>query len=272
MKKTRLNKKAMFYTISLSLFSLTILLLAALFLRHAESVESRNLELNYFQKNYDLETSVEKVFADAFTSTSGITLSSNNNSLTITRNLPNSLNGLDTLISQLESNIENDFSKINISTEEFLDNHSITLRPLNINTQYENNKIIVNPNQNITKFNIILIFSQDIDSCNPTSVGGGSIEINFWGKFEDNDCTFSQSNLQEANIELTVGSENVLVVLNTTGELSLETDAQADSTIIINFNEIGQKTYFQMPITLQIDDTDFNFYKYSKVDFPYSSE
>jgi len=265
-----MRKKGMLYTLGLSLFIFVVLLLAVLFFRHAGSVESRNIELSFFQKNYDLDNSIQNVFTWAFVSKSGIVFSSDYSSLTIEENLPDDFTELDNLISELESKVENDFSAVNISLETFLDGHGLVLMPLNITYKHTSSGIFIESNPNITGYNVTLIFTENITSCTPDIEGGGTVEIDFLGQSLGDDCVVSQDNVEEGEIDLIVGGEEVTIELGEDGEFTIESNASVSSMMTISFNELDQRTYFQLPIILELTDPVFSFYKRSEVKFPLS--
>ncbi|MBU0456952.1 MAG: hypothetical protein ABH824_02615 [Nanoarchaeota archaeon] len=268
----KMGKKGMFYTLGLSLFALILLLLAVLFFRHAQSVESRNVELSFAQKYYDLDVSIQNIFTEAFLSKSTIDLTSNSNSLTIEESFPFDFTELDNLVNDLKSKVENDFSAIDISQNDFSSYHSLTLMPLNITYRHSgNNRIIIPANSDITAYNITLTFTENITSCTPNIVGGGTVDLYFYAQSPGNDCQVSQSNVDEGDIGLTVGGEEVSIHLESDGEFIIESNATAQSIVTVNFYQTNQRTYFQLPITLEIDDPVLSFYKRSMIKFPISS-
>ncbi len=264
-----LHKKGVMYTLAFTLFALGLLALAVLFFTHASSAESRHMELSFSQKIYTLDTSVQGIFAEAFTRKSGRTLSSGNHSLTIQENIPHGFTELDALIARLKEQVENDLTSINISISSFLERHALIFRPFDITyEQVNNNRIRVLPNPNITGYMVTLTFNGNITSCNSDSEDGGTLDLTFVGQYSGDNCTFSKNNIRKADMSLMVLGKGVSLELKEDGGLTLESNATAQSVITVAFTELAQQGYFVMPITVELYDPAFNFYKASLVQLP----
>lgn len=266
-KKSK-NKKGYLYTLSLSLFAIIFLTLILLFLRSSATLQSRSIELSFYQKNYDLDNSIQDIFVEAFTRESNINFSSDSSSLRLEEGLPNNFVGLNSLVSDLKAFVERDFNSIEVNLGIFLVNHNLILLPLNVTTLHNGNGIFIESNPDIISYNITLAFSENITFCDSEIEEDGAIDFNFLGNSSDRDCIISQNNAEEVEIDLIVNGEAVTIELDEDGELIIESNATVHSTVEIGFNEISSNSYFQLPIMVEINDSGFNFYKKSKIWFP----
>jgi len=265
-----MDKKGVFYTLSLSLLMMLILALALLFLRHADSVESRLVELSFFQKMADLDTSVQSIFVEAFTSKSNLVFSSTASSIRIVETLPQNFTALDDLNARLKSDVESNFNLVNISLDSFSGTHDLLFMPTGIIYQHTTTEIIhVRPNLNITGYDIILVFTGNITSCTNNITVGGPITIDFLGQAPGPDCTVTQSNANQGGvIDLVVNGSAVSLTLGKNGSITMESNVSVQSDITIIFQNPDQDGYFQIPILIELFDTAFGFYKQSYPRFP----
>ncbi len=272
MKRINLKKRGVLYTLSLSLFALVLLALAILFFRHANSTESRHVELSFSQKIYGLDTSIQQIFAESFERESNITASFDGQSITIQEALPLDFTELDNVISTLKTDVENDFTIVNINTESFLSNHTLIFEPLNITYEHESiNRIHILPNLNINGYDITLTFFENITSCITDIEDEGPIDINFTAQSPGDNCIISQENAEEAEITLVVGGENISVDIEEDGEFNLESNATVESSITINVAENNQQGHFELPISIEISDSALGFSKQGNVQLPLPS-
>ena len=155
----KLRKKGVLYTLSLTLILLTFLALGALFFRNATFTQERYIELSSTQKVYDLDTSIETIFAQTFLTKSKIMLNNTNHSFTIQENFSSDFSEMDGLLQKLEGFVETDFNIVSLDLSSFLADHSLIVDPVNITVKQENQrKFHVLANNNITGYDIILNF------------------------------------------------------------------------------------------------------------------
>lgn len=263
MKSMYRSRKGIFYTLALSFLALALLSLAILFFQHAASAESRHAELSFSQKLYDLDTSVQQVFAEAFKRKTDIILRSTLHSLTLEENIPQSFSELNSLVLTLKNEVENE-SNVNVTVATFT-NHPLIFKPSDIIIEHPNATTIhVLPSQNITGYNISLIFTEDMTSC-VWNIAGGTRSIAFTAQSDASNCAFSQSGVGEATITMVVDGKTVLVDIDGDGELLLESNSPVKSNVTINVNELSQGGHFEAYIGIEIVEAALGFSKKSNV-------
>jgi hypothetical protein len=272
MDKEPMNKKGFFYTIGLAMFVLVLLSLSVLILRHANAAESRHIELSFAQRVYDTDISVQNIFADTFTSKTGMIFNSTLNTITIKEDLPQDFSTLNSLTSKFKTNVEKDFTNLVVDLGSYLTTHELIFAPSNITYTHLDSGIVNIPaNSNITGYDIILTFSGNITTCDTTSTPSGSIDVNFVA-FPSAGCNLNVLNVQDADIDLIVSGENVNLDISDNGVLTISTNATVESLITININTLQENGNFEMPIHIEINDSASKFYKKNRVKFPLLSE
>ncbi|MDP3919009.1 MAG: hypothetical protein Q8Q35_03865 [Nanoarchaeota archaeon] len=262
---TMKGNKGIFYSLSLTFLALSLLTLSIIFVTHSESVESRQIELSFSHKIYDLESSVQKVFSDALIN-KGITFDSNNYYYTFGETIPRDLTNLENEFSDLKSNIESDFNIINITLSNFESNPRITSSQ-GIIYSLENNQIIyIEENDDITGYNITLVFTQNMTSCNPSLDESGTFNLRLSVQSIGENCLVTSSSLDDGEINLNFGSDTVSIDIDDDGDLIITTpNVTVQSTILAYFNTPSVYPSLSIPISLLIHDPSLNFTKTSNV-------
>lgn len=273
-QKSTMGKKGVVYTLAFTLFALGLLSLAVLFSRHAALAESRHVELSFSQKVYDLDTSIQNILAEAFIGHSGMMLSSNRSlnasSMTLQENLSSDFAELDALLGRIKDGVEKDFSSVNISLEAFFSTHAVVLQPQGIVYKHrKGNSISVMPHPGIAGYEITLLFRSNITSCTAASEEEAekerAVTLTFLGQHGGENCTFSGTGLESADITMIVGGKGVALELEEGGELMLESNATVQSAVKVLVAERNQSGYFEIPVMVEIRDPAFSFSKAGSV-------
>jgi len=85
-------KKGVLLTIGMLFLSSIVLSLAVMLFHNTQGTENRFAELSLYDRLYDLDSSIQRGFKEIFTRNSGVTLTIENNLVTITETLPHSSN------------------------------------------------------------------------------------------------------------------------------------------------------------------------------------
>jgi len=252
------SKKGIFLTLALSFFVVLLLSLTVVFFRQANISEAINTNLVFIQKIHDLDSSIKSAFAEAYLKETGIYYyQKNNRSFTLISSLPKNFAGLNSLTSKLESNLESNFSKVQIHFNDFQSTHGVILSPLGISFNYNSTKgIYTLNNSNIDGYNVSLKLDRGMLSCTNNLLSGGTANINITVISSDsNPVQIKISSTGALNISVNNPSANYLGV-----------------NITVNFDEIGQKGYLYLPMEVEVLDAAFDFNKRSNVFLPLLSE
>jgi hypothetical protein len=263
------DKRAVMYTLSLTLIALILFSLSVVFFRHASFSEARNIESSFAQKIYNQQTSIENVFSKAIIQNNNFVYAANQNSFTVQEDFPPDLAGLNTLITTLKGKIENESNSLEINITEFLADESIIFQPLNITFKHSpsgNVRVVGNPN--VTGYNITLSFAGEITTCTPSFIYGGSLTLNLVSTSSGIGCNTIENNVQSGSVNMVVDSLAFTITLDANGEMYFLGSAVANSTIITNFDPIGENGHFEFPIKVKINETSFDFFKEYFVKLP----
>ncbi|MBU0460439.1 MAG: hypothetical protein KKH52_03875 [Nanoarchaeota archaeon] len=254
----RMDKRGVFATLSLTLFVLVLLSLSILFFKQASSTESRHVELSFFQNTYDLDQSVQQVFSEAIIEQMGISFTLNGNSLTMEESFPQSYASLDSLLLDLESNIETDFPEVVVDLAPYTDNHLLTVRPFNLTRKVDNGSLIINPLSNVESYNLELTIGGDVSCLNSLS-GNGSVDLNF-NIPGGSGCAINQDNA-DGEIIVTTDYGPIELEIEGDGELEFNVTTSLTSSLTINFTGEMENFKVETPIQIGITNPGFGYSK-----------
>ena len=270
------SKKGFFITLSLSFFVLMILSLSILFLKQANLSESLNTNLIFLQKTDDLDSSIKSVFSEAYLNEAGINYYQNNNhSFTIVSNLSKSFTALDSLLAQLQTDLEADFPMIKIYFNNFLTTHGIISNVGEIPYYFNStNGVYISNRSIINYYNISLKLNSGLTSCTNNLLAGGAVSINVSIISNTNNCSY-MGGLSQGTVDLIDSDLNgIQIRLNSLGALNIsisKPSAGANyliTNITIDYDAVNQKNYFYLPMEVEVFDALFDFNKRSNVYLP----
>ena len=272
------SKKGIFLTLSLSFFVVLLLSLAVLFFRQANISESINTNLVFIQKMHDLDSSIKSVFAEAYLKETGLNYyQKNSRSFTLTTSLSKNFAPFNSLISKLESDIEGNFSKVEIHFNDFQATHGVILSPFGVSLNYNGSKgIYTSNNSNIKGYNVSLKLDIGMLSCTNNLLSGGAANINVTVISATTNCSYLK-NMAAGTVDLLDSDSNpVQIKINSLGALNISVNnPSADyliANITFNFDETGQKGYLYLPMEVEVLDAAFDFNKRSNVFLPLLSD
>lgn len=272
------SKKGIFLTLALSFFVVLLLSLTVVFFRQANISEAINTNLVFIQKIHDLDSSIKSAFAEAYLKETGIYYyQKNNRSFTLISSLPKNFAGLNSLTSKLESNLESNFSKVQIHFNDFQSTHGVILSPLGISFNYNSTKgIYTLNNSNIDGYNVSLKLDRGMLSCTNNLLSGGTANINITVISATNNCSYLKNMAFGAVNIMDSDSNPVQIKISSTGALNISVNNPSANylgvNITVNFDEIGQKGYLYLPMEVEVLDAAFDFNKRSNVFLPLLSE
>ena len=256
------TKRAMLYTLTLSLFALGVLSLAFVSYEFSQSNESIYTELSSAFYVYDLHSSISTALSSAFTHENTTYFVTTNTSILVQEQLPVDFSTLDALMTSLKNRTESDFSIVNISIDS---EHRLYFLPMNVSLRHvASDHIMLSGHANITGYNMTLKFSGIISSCSQSSsVGTLHLELYIMGG--GSNCTFNQ-NIDEFQVSISgVGA---------TLEIDDGVDFQSNSTVQVGImaNLVQQPTIIdvKLPATIAVREPVFGFEKNAFVEFPRS--
>ena len=259
-----MNKRGVFYTLTLSLFSLALLSLAFLSLEYAQANESRYAELGAAARVYDLHNSMSKVFTSASIQENTTYFTTTNNSIIIHETFPLDFSSLDELVASLKADIESDFPIANISTEGF-SQHSLYFLPMNISHKHLDGKhLLISGNPNITGYNVSLTFS-GILSCSQSSTAG-SLHVEFYAFGGGSNCSLN-TNVDEVDITMTINGAPAALSIDSSA-LDLQSNVSVKTRIGIDVVGQPHPIDAQLPIAIVVRDPAVGFIKNAYAQFP----
>jgi len=267
-KKMFGNRRGVLYTLSLTLFALIIIALAALFFDSSSSSESRLIELAFTQKIVDLDDSISKSMSKIVLNGMNMNLDYSNSSFTISHFDSFEDSGLDDSISSFVSNVESDFRIVNISWDDFESQKPIVFDSINYIVK-DSKTIEILENEKITGYEINLSFSSNITSCVDSISGGGDLSFIFNAVSIDGGCSFNQADVDDIDIDLVVGGVGISLDIESDGELDFSSNASINSTIKVLFDENDLVSGFSAPIEVLFLDVN-NFSKRSNLSLVWS--
>jgi hypothetical protein len=260
-----MKSKGMFYTLGLTLFVLVLLSLAILFFQHASQVESRQIELGFTQKVYDVDQSVKSVLVDAFQSTTTFSVAAATNSVTISQNLLQSYATFQNLVQDIKNISENSFN-LDLQSADFFSNRRLVINNNNNSIIYSNNnsgEVLISANPTIAGYAVTILPSAAITSCQPNLVTGGALNFSLWAVFQASNCMLSEASVTSGTVDLWINSKLISFVISESGQLSINTSASEESSLTIFFDELQQKPKVFLPIPVVINEPSFTFTKTS---------
>lgn len=262
-----MNKQGMMYTLTLSLFALALFGLTVAYLQQAQQASARYTELNLAAKIYDVDTSVEQVFALMFSQKGAFFVQEENNYLLILESLPANFVPMDTLAGQFVVGVEDDFPTFRVNLSGFVNNHSFRERPLNITYFHLSNRSIVFffPTS-VQAGNFSLSFDYNITSCTTGLQQGGNFMLAMAGLSPGVDCTVSGSQAQSGVVRMATGEGQATIELLPTDvgfQVTISSNVTAQSRVVLNYGSSG---HIEIPIVLTVNDSDI--YRTHKVRLP----
>lgn len=116
MRRVRIYKKGILFTIGLMLLALIVLALAVLIFHTTQKFEDIVTELAVLDRVYDLSTSIEKSLIDTFYLKSGISISITDNDVSFEETLPNTdYAELSDSLTSFKTSLETDFPNIDLT-------------------------------------------------------------------------------------------------------------------------------------------------------------
>ena len=258
-------RKGVLYTMTLSLLSIALLSVAVLFIQHSSSAESRHIELSFTQKIIDLDSSIQNSFAEAIQLRNTTHVVVTDKSFTVYERIPTDFDALDDILANLETSINSDIALVNVSTSSYNATHAVIAQPLNITYEHEtDSKIQTKQNFAITGYNITLRTTGSISGCSQSTTPG-TLTFEVYGLGAGANCTVSSPGALTGSLSFIISGSTVAVLLNASGQVSIQSNTTIRSEVTTYFNEIQEKTYAEVPIIVQITDPSFYFIKESYV-------
>jgi len=262
--KTNMGKKGVFYTLTLSLFGLVLLSLAFLMFEHAQNSASRYAELGAAARVYDLHVSINSVFADVYLKENITFFTLTNKSIALQETFPVDFDSLDDSVASLKSDIEDDFSIVNISTDGFAQ-HTLYFLPMNISYEHlDMDHVFIQDSPNITGYNISLAFSGILSCADSSTAGSTHVELYVLGG--GSNCTYNL-NVNDLDVTVTIGGAKAGLSIGNGNGLEFQTNLSVDTSIAIDVVEQQQLIDAVMPVTIQVKEQSFGFMKNAYVQF-----
>jgi hypothetical protein len=256
------NKKGVLYTLSFTLFALIIIALAALYFESSSSSESRLIELAFSQKIVDLDDSISKSISKIVYNGMNMNLDYSNTSFTVSHVGSFENSDLDDLLEGFVSNVEGDFSNVNISLDDFDSQKPIVFDSINYIVK-DSKTIEIEENSKIVGYEINLSFSSNISSCVDSISGGGEFSFVFNAvSSEGGGCSFNQVGIDDVEIDMIVGGVGIDLDIEDDGELDFSANQTMNSSIKVLFDSDVVEG-FSVPIEVLFSDV--NFVKRSNV-------
>ena len=262
----KMNKRGVFYTMMFTLLSAALISIAALFIQHSTSAESRNTELSFTQRIVDIDTSIQQVFAEAIRTRNTTHAVATNRSFTVYERIPTDFDALDdNIIANLRTSINSDIRIANVSTHIYNATHSVILQPINITYEhYSDSHVRIVPNFAVTGYNITLRANGIISACSKgTTAGGLTFEVYSLGG--GSNCTLASEGAQTGSVSFQVSGGQIEVTLNASGQVNIESGVEIKSELTTYFGEVTSAPYVEVPIIVFITDQSFDFVKESNV-------
>lgn len=252
------GKKGVFYTLSLTLFSLLLFGIAVLFLMSSTYTDSRLVELSFSERIYEADTSIGGVFMEAFFQNSDTEINVSNGSVIIEDHLQQSFGKTDSVFTQLQSQVENDFP-VQVNLNQYKKTHGLIFEPVNISYEHNGSSgLFIAPNNAITKYSVHLVVSQNISSCVADLVPGGEQDF-FLSTSGSGTCSASGNGLQKATVTMNVGGTPLVVYFEEGQGFSIAGSVEANTTVEIDYT--GQISSVASPVILQFSEPSISFSK-----------
>ncbi len=238
-------KKAVFFTLSLTMFAFIVLSLSFIFAGNAATDDARFMELASINRIYDLDTSLQNSFSKIFSLDSEMTYTASTTEAIFQQKIPFNFTRLNNSFNNLRN-----FAIYNDK------NVQVGLLPNNVSLRVSQAGIVnwQNISKNITEFMrtnstpksysfIIDFFEINITSCSSSSASGNfSFSVAATGG-NGTSCnqTLSINPLQDASVEISLGTKSLTVLFSNYSASVNARDNKVALTSRINYADTGVK-------------------------------
>jgi len=257
----KLQKKGLFSTLSITFFLVVLLSLSMLYFNHSQETASRLVELNYFHKMNELDNSIRQVYLEKVTQ--NMTFNLADTSLTIEQTTPDP--NLDTILDNLETDLENDFSTVNIDLSGFTATHPLLFSPLNLTQETIGQSVILTPGDDtITSYDLVFLTNTENASCQNDLNAAGTLDLSVVVDSFGDDCSFNQVNANGTiivNLNPTFSPLYIEISIDENRVLSWEESENFTSTVTANFPSSDATQVIEIPIDIALHNPLFNYHK-----------
>ena len=248
-----MNKRGIFFTLGLFTFVLIVFTLSVLIFTHQESSKERLGELGILDKVYNLDSSIQNGIRKIFYGSSGISITNDENIITIEENLPYIYyNTFNTKLDGFKSFVEGKENYVNLNVSEVENTLPLEIFPYDIIYKHNNygwDIISIKYNNiNFDKIEFILDIGESVLSCVWSYNGGGTdLRVKVVGN-DLSECDITNSidfnldnsvNINGGNVLINT-SNNIIDVQNNINPINIKT--------VIHLNRIeGEKTIIKIP-------------------------